>query len=151
MDEITISWDKNKSGITIFTILLPNVQSIVTMKHSNYEEEQEQNICAYVVFTNEDGTVMSVDLFKDYAEAADFFDRQVKEEFEGIRRDFPKARIIQESINPDDATLSWEVSILQMLKQRQFGGLKPFLKALFNRRKYCRHFCHAELGDGYIE
>ena len=121
------------------------------MKHSKIVEEQEQNICAYVVFTNEDGTVMSVDLFKDYAEAADFFDRQVKEEFEGIRRDFPKARIIQESINSDDATLSWEVSILQMLKQRQFGGLKPFLKALFNRQKYCRHFCHAELGDSYIE
>lgn len=150
MDEITISWDKNKSGITIFTILLPSVLSIVLMKHSKIVEEQEQNICAYVVFTNEDGTVMSVDMFKDYAEAADFFDRQVKEEFEGIRRDFPKARIIQESINPDDATLSWEVSILQMLKQRQFGGLKPFLKALFNRRKYCRHFCHAELGDAVI-
>lgn len=137
--------------IIIIAILLPNVQSIVTMKHSNHEEEQEQNICAYVVFTNEDGTVMSVDLFKDYAEAADFFNRQVKEEFEGIRRDFPKARIIQESVGKNDATLSWEVPILQMLKQRQFSGLMPFLKALFNRQKYCRHFCHAELGDSCIE
>lgn len=71
--------------------------------------------------------------------------------FEGILRDFPSACNIHKSVTPNYATISWEAPILQLLKQRHIKGFRSFLKALFNRNKYCRHLCHAELGDTCIE
>lgn len=94
------------------------------------DRREQQNIVAYVVFTTDGGTVMSVDLFRDYGKAAESFRQQVSREFAGIRRDFPQAVNFQESVTGHAATLTWQIQEGEQLSS---------------------HFCHAELADTVLE
>lgn len=103
-----------------------------SMTHSKSLRDRisRQDTVTFVIFTTDDGTVLSVDLFGDYDKASASFKRQVKEEFAKIRKELIEAFNFRESVTADSATMTWQI---------QDGA------------KLTSHFCHAELGDTSLD
>lgn len=117
---------------------------------SNFAPKELSNFF-YVTFTTNGGVVMSVNLFKDFKKASDFFVKEVRKEFDGIRRDFSYACNFKETIDKTEATITWYIPAITLIRQNHIKGINQKLRILLNRKKYCHHFCHAEVQNSRLQ
>lgn len=94
---------------------------------------------------------MFLNLFRDLQDAYKFFNKEVKKEFEGIKRVFPTATNFQETIGKTEATITWDYSTLTLIKENHIWNPKKILQIMFNHHKYCHHICHAVVEDSVLK
>ena len=65
--------------------------------------------------------------------------------------DYTQWRNFKETIDKTEATITWYIPAITLIRQNHIKGINQKLRILLNRKKYCHHFCHAEVQNSRLQ